>query len=100
MTKRLTEEQKFYNKCMRRLKNGWTLNRWRGTTPHNYWLEKPTGKYESMPIDGRDYHQLKKHTVLKEAKGRVTYGGSLFFRGASDYGQPEHEIHVYEEAND
>jgi hypothetical protein len=34
----------------RRLRSGWTLNLWRMSSPHNYWIEGKRGAMQSLDL--------------------------------------------------
>lgn len=99
-TKRLNKKQrKLYNECLKILRRGGTLNLWRGSSPHNLWIESKTGRarlsgYHFGAGDGLVWPLLKQKCKIISEKGRVHYPG--IFRG-SDHGQAEHTIWAYDD---
>lgn len=54
------------------LKQGWTLNVWRMTTPWNYWIESPSGEQEEL--DRLDYLDLRRYcTPGRNSRDKVPW---------------------------
>lgn len=94
---RRLEVKMIFEDLLQKLRDGWTLQIWRNTTPHNVWLEGPD---DEIHLEGKDrqlFKTLRERCKLQKKEGVVQYPamfGRIF--QPTDEGMAAHEIWEYD----
>ena len=90
-----TKEEELFADALRKFKQGWTLNVWRSSSPHNRWLEAPKNsraKCTELHFNGGSmYTRLRQVSKPLSSTGTVNYHGPFKL---GDHGMPEWEVFV------